>query len=323
MSDTEIAALLEKGAESFQKERYVEAAAFYSDVLELTKSARALGNRSACRAKLGKFDEALADATEACTLDTSNAKLRARMGAALEGLRRYEESAEAYEIAAKLDPANASYAEAIVSLKQKIASGTGIASKKSRDAYYFEQSIGLAKAAMQKEQFHEALRHYDKAVNLCPNVKELAILYSNRSVAHFKLGSFEKAESDAQSSIDCDPTYARAHLRLAMSCERLHKLDDALVQVDECLRIDNTNSQAASLREVVVAALERRNQSAAEQEAAQAAKVKTIENTRDLERQAVRANAPVHASSYLHCNFCNEYGHSRADCPLRRKRSRD
>jgi tetratricopeptide (TPR) repeat protein len=315
--------LINQGALAFQRGDFKDAEQLYSQALSLNRSARALGNRSACRAKLQQFDEALTDAMEAAALDTKSAKLQARVGTALEGLKRFEEALEAYEKAKSLDPTNNSYSERIEQMQQLIASGSGIASKKSRDTYCFEKSITLAKEAMQKDQLHEALRHYDKAVSLCPGAKDLSVLYSNRSVVHFKIGAFDKAASDAQNSIDCDPTYARARLRLAMACEKQHYLDDALTHVDECLRLDAANVQAAELRKSILSAIESRNTTAAEQEAAHAAKVKEIERTRDLERQAMRATAPVFASSYLHCNFCNEYGHTRNDCPLRRKRQRE
>jgi tetratricopeptide (TPR) repeat protein len=160
-------------------------------------------------------------------------------------------------------------------------------------------------------------------VTLCPSVKDLSVLYCNRSVAHFKLGALDKAAADALSAIDCDTGYARARLRLAMTLEKQQKLDDALIQVDECIRLDAGNAAAAELRQTLQDAIEVRNVSAAEKAQAQASRAKEIERARDMEREAVRPMGPAMSATYLHCNFCNEYGHTRNDCPLRRKRPRD
>jgi tetratricopeptide (TPR) repeat protein len=68
---------------------------------------RALSNRSACHAALGRYADALADADAAAAVQPSFAKAHSRRGLALWHLDRFHESAEAYQTAISIDGANA------------------------------------------------------------------------------------------------------------------------------------------------------------------------------------------------------------------------
>ena len=68
---------------------------------------RALGNRAACFAALGRYGESLADADAAAAAEPLYAKAHSRRGLALWHMNRYHEAAEAYQKAMQLDASSA------------------------------------------------------------------------------------------------------------------------------------------------------------------------------------------------------------------------
>lgn len=316
--------MMESASKLFQATQYQASDKLYSSVIEIQPSARAFGNRSACRAKLGQFEEALSDAREALKLEPGNVKMLGRCGSALHGLKRYTEALDMYNQTLKLGGENATYSVAVADLKSLIAAGGGVASKTDRDAHYYKQSLDQGKQAMLDGKLYEAIRLYDKAVQLCPDMKDLPVLYCNRSAAHFRLCQYAKAAEDARSALDVGPGYSRAHLRLGLALQQQKKFDDALNSVDECIRLDPSNVQAATTREELIQEIERSNISLTEEKLLYTKKIKEVDAAKDAERQTARiVSGPVHANSYLHCNYCNAYGHSRSECPMRKKRPRD
>jgi hypothetical protein len=105
--------LMERGAAAFSADKFAEAAAIYTQVIDLCRGAasannagdflkRALLNRSGAFCFLGEHERALSDAQELCTKSHPQlAKAWARCAAALQGLKRYAEAAEAYTTAAQ------------------------------------------------------------------------------------------------------------------------------------------------------------------------------------------------------------------------------
>jgi hypothetical protein len=109
--------LMERGAAAFSAEKFAEAAAIYTQVIDLCRAAaaasasvdnsdflkRALLNRSGAFCLLGEHERALSDAQELCFKSHSHlAKAWQRCAAAYEGLKRYGEAAQAYRMAAKV-----------------------------------------------------------------------------------------------------------------------------------------------------------------------------------------------------------------------------
>ena len=83
---------------------FIGALRSYSDAIKLDASNHVLfSNRSNAYTQLEKFDEALVDADKCVKLNASWAKGHARRGAALAGLKKHAEAAEAYEQAAMND----------------------------------------------------------------------------------------------------------------------------------------------------------------------------------------------------------------------------
>ena len=73
---------------------------------------RALGNRAACYAALGRYGESLADADAAAKAQPQYAKAHSRRGLALWHMNRYHEAAEAYQKAMQLDASSTDAKEA-------------------------------------------------------------------------------------------------------------------------------------------------------------------------------------------------------------------
>ncbi|XP_077638691.1 tetratricopeptide repeat protein 31 [Lonchura striata] len=91
-------ALAGHGIEAAQMGQHTEAVWAFTVALELNpREHRFLGNRSYCLEKLGRYEEALADAEAALVLRPGWPKGSFRKGKALRGLQRYAEAAHAFE----------------------------------------------------------------------------------------------------------------------------------------------------------------------------------------------------------------------------------
>ncbi|PAN29701.1 hypothetical protein PAHAL_5G245100 [Panicum hallii] len=75
-----------------------------------------------------------------------------------------------------------------------------------------------------KGKYAEALRHYERAVSLCP---ESAACRGNRAAALIGLGRLADALHECEEAVRLDPASGRAHSRLAGVCLRLGMIDKA------------------------------------------------------------------------------------------------
>ncbi|KAM7052855.1 tetratricopeptide repeat protein 31 isoform 3-T3 [Acridotheres tristis] len=108
-------ALAGHGIEAAQMGQHNEAVWAFTAALELNpREHRLLGNRSYCLEKLGRYEEALADAEAALALRPGWPKGSFRKGKALLGLQRYAEAAHTFE---ELLLQDGSYAEAATQLE--------------------------------------------------------------------------------------------------------------------------------------------------------------------------------------------------------------
>ncbi|XP_066173587.1 tetratricopeptide repeat protein 31 isoform X5 [Sylvia atricapilla] len=108
-------ALAGHGIEAAQMGEHTEAVWAFTVALELNpQEHRLLGNRSYCLEKLGRYEEALADAEAALALRPGWPKGSFRKGKALRGLKRYAEAARTFEELLLQDGA---YAEAATQLE--------------------------------------------------------------------------------------------------------------------------------------------------------------------------------------------------------------
>ncbi|NXQ41220.1 TTC31 protein, partial [Catharus fuscescens] len=108
-------ALADHGIEAAQMGQHNEAVWAFTVALEMNpREHRLLGNRSYCLEKLGRYEEALADAEAALALQPGWPKGSFRKGKALRGLQRYAEAARTFE---ELLLQDGSYAEAATQLE--------------------------------------------------------------------------------------------------------------------------------------------------------------------------------------------------------------
>ncbi|ESL10180.1 stress-induced protein sti1 [Trypanosoma rangeli SC58] len=115
--------LKNKGNQEFSAGRYTEAAEFFSQAITLDPSNHVLySNRSACYAALHQYPSALQDAEKCVSIKPDWAKGYVRQGAALHGLRHYDEAAAAYNKGLSIDPSNTACTEGIAAVeKDKVA----------------------------------------------------------------------------------------------------------------------------------------------------------------------------------------------------------
>lgn len=92
-----------KGNEHFKNERYKEAVDCYAEALSLQPNNHVLySNRSACYNKLGKYEDALADASHCVSVAPMFARGHLRKATALNGLGKHEEALNVAEVGYKL-----------------------------------------------------------------------------------------------------------------------------------------------------------------------------------------------------------------------------
>lgn len=94
--------------------------------------------------------------------------------------------------------------------------------------------------AMQAGSFQRALRLYTKALDLDAGN---AILYSNRSAAHFNLRQFAESLEDAESAILCDATWWKAYKRKGLALIHMQKYEEAIAALEEGLNIVKKNAE--------------------------------------------------------------------------------
>lgn len=82
-----------------------------------------------------------------------------------------------------------------------------------------------AKGSLSTRNYPEAVKLYSKGIEM--NIDN-AVLYSNRSMCYHNLGSFLEALSDAESSISCDPSYAKAFYRKGVALISLKQFETAI-----------------------------------------------------------------------------------------------
>ena len=107
-------ALKQKGNDAFAAKDYASAVAAFSEAIKLDSSNHVLfSNRSGAYAAQQNWAEAEADARTCLQLKSDWPKGHQRLGAALHGAKRFEESIKAYNDGLALDPNNQSIKDAL------------------------------------------------------------------------------------------------------------------------------------------------------------------------------------------------------------------
>ncbi len=94
--------------------------------------------------------------------------------------------------------------------------------------------------AMATGAFAKAARQYSKALELDP---ANAVLFSNRSAAHFNLRQFTESLEDAESAILCDSMWWKAYKRKGLSLIHMQRYEEAIEALEEGLKIVKKNAE--------------------------------------------------------------------------------
>jgi tetratricopeptide (TPR) repeat protein len=101
--------------------------------------------------------------------------------------------------------------------------------------------------AFQSGDFARAFCLYTVAIDT-GDEGSAAACFSNRAQVHIKLGRYTSAVRDAEAATQIDPTFKRAHLRVAAANVLLRDYKAAVAACDKCLAIDATDATAIELR---------------------------------------------------------------------------
>lgn len=88
--------------------------------------------------------------------------------------------------------------------------------------------------------FQKAMRLYTKALDLDAGN---AILYSNRSAAHFNTRQFSESLEDAESAILCDSMWWKAYKRKGLALIHMQRYEEAIEALEEGLKIVGKNAE--------------------------------------------------------------------------------
>lgn len=91
---------------------------------------------------------------------------------------------------------------------------------------------------MIKENFEEALKDYNKAVELDGNK---AAIFCNRSACYIKLGEYDNALRDCQIAAQLEPSYAKAYARMGLAYSCQNQTVDAILCFKKALELEPEN----------------------------------------------------------------------------------
>lgn len=123
--DEEIKAsnMKDEGNDLMKQNKYEEAIEKYTEAIDIVPNAIYHCNRAAAYSKVGRHDDAVADAKSALRLDSGYSKAYARMGFAYLNMNKYHDAEEAYANACRLDPDNRNYKDNLEAVKEKVNAG--------------------------------------------------------------------------------------------------------------------------------------------------------------------------------------------------------
>ncbi|KOO28322.1 stress-induced protein sti1-like protein [Chrysochromulina tobinii] len=108
-----------KGTEAFQAGRFAEAIEHYTKAIDLGATHVLYSNRSAAYGGIGKWEEALKDATKCVEMQPDWGKGYGRKGAALHGLGQYDAAIAAYEKGLTVEPGLAMLTKGLADAKKE------------------------------------------------------------------------------------------------------------------------------------------------------------------------------------------------------------
>lgn len=103
----------------------------------------------------------------------------------------------------------------------------------TRNNYLAFNNLGLILSA--EGDLQEAIRHYDKAIDICDND---VLIYNNRGKAYAELGWHQRALEDFSRATALQPGYADSYGNRGMVYAKLGMYRNAIADLDEAIRLD-------------------------------------------------------------------------------------
>ena len=229
----------ERGNDAFAFGDYERAISPYTRAISLAAlgDARPWSNRAAAYAAMGKWSEALHDATRACEIEPTWAKARARKALAETHMGKLDAAAASYRAALKLEPNNAEYirllseAEARCEASKRHAGGaSSVGRKKNGDDGDKERAAAL----VSRGDFAGAVLLYQSLAERRPGD---GLIRSNLSACYARMSRFEEALQAAREAVRVAPRWAKAHTRVAAALFYLGRYDEAVVEYKAALAL--------------------------------------------------------------------------------------
>lgn len=294
-------------------------------------SVRALNNISACYASMKEYPAAVLHAKKALEIHCEPDQLQHhaqswfRLACAYEGQRQYGEATGALRQALVARPNHLPYLEAMQ--RVETASRQRAAPVDPKSSFYFAKSLKDGITAMKNQNYSEAIRLFSKALELFPPsepLREKAILLSNRSAAYLKKSQCDESANDALAATRLDPLYSRGFFRLACAQEQQKQYASALTSVESSLSLscgeESHVEEARRLKERLAPVVEQSKKSVRER-LVEEEKVIREQYEKKLEGRIPVSCVPARLQGgYSYCTYCNESGHVRAECPMRRSK---
>ncbi|KAI4303228.1 hypothetical protein MLD38_038883 [Melastoma candidum] len=107
-----------------------------------------------------------------------------------------------------------------------------------------EEAKAKGNSAFSSGDYALAIRHFTDAISLSPTPNH--VLYSNRSAAHASLGDFSSALSDAQKTVDLNPSWPKGYSRLGAAHLGLKDYSAAVSAYKKGLELDPSNEALKS-----------------------------------------------------------------------------
>jgi len=101
-----------------------------------------------------------------------------------------------------------------------------------------EEKKNAGNAAIQKQNYNAAVRHYSDAIDLVPQGETSYVYYSNRAAAHCYLNNYESAVEDCQNSLALNSTYTKAHSRLGLAYYHLENYEKSVEAYAKCVELE-------------------------------------------------------------------------------------
>ena len=121
-----------------------------------------------------------------------------------------------------------------------------------------EEIKSRGRACVGGKNYPDAVSLYSKGIEVLSSItddesakKDVAILYSNRSLCMLQMGKVAEALESAENAVENDPLYVKAHWRRGQACNAIGNYADSLASFEKALSLD-PNSKA--LKKEVAAA---------------------------------------------------------------------